>query len=100
MRQTRIHAAAETLRGVARELRDDPATCAVADFAERGAQMIDRAGSYLEQTSLEKMFADARRFSRERPLVVAAAGIAAGIVASRLLKATAAPDGRVIDYGA
>ncbi len=86
----RIRATAQTLRTVAQELRDDPATTPAADLAERGAEMIDRVGSYFEQTDFTTMVSDAETFSRQRPWVVAAAGLAAGILASRLVKATAA----------
>ena len=89
----RIRATAQTLRSVAQELRNDPTTEAAADFAERGADVIDRVGGYFEQTDFETMMADAERFSRSQPLIVAAVGVTAGILASRLLKATAARRG-------
>ena len=86
----RIRTTAQTLRTVAQELREDATTAAAADFAERGAEWIDRVGSYLERTDFTTMMADAERFSREQPLVVAAAGLATGMLASRLIRATTA----------
>ena len=86
----RIRTTAQTLRTVADELRDDPATSPAADFADRGAEVIERIGSYVEQTPLTQMIADAEQFSHEQPWVVASAGIAAGMLAARLVKSTAA----------
>jgi hypothetical protein len=78
------------MRTVADQLRNDPNTAMAADFAERGADVVDRIGSYVEQTPFEQMMADAERLSRQQPWIVATAGLAAGIMASRLLKSTAA----------
>jgi hypothetical protein len=89
----RIRSTAQTLRSVATQLRSDPTTSSAADLAERGAQMVDDIGSYFEQTDFNTMMADAQRFSRQRPWVVATAGLAAGLLASRLVKATAAHRG-------
>lgn len=81
---------ADTLRTVAERLRQDPTTEMAADFAERGAAVIENVGTYLESTPLDRMISDAERFSRERPLLVAAAGLTVGMLASRLVKSTAA----------
>lgn len=86
----RIRTTADTIRNVADQLRSDPNTAMAADFAERGAEFIDRIGIYVQQTPLDRMMADAETFSRRNPWVVATAGIAAGILASRLVKSTAA----------
>lgn len=86
----RIRTTAQTMRTVADQLRNDPNTAMAADLAERGADVIDRVGAYVEETPLDQMFADAERLSRRQPWIVATAGLAAGIMASRLLKSTAA----------
>lgn len=86
----RIKTTAETMRTVAEQLRNDSNTAVAADLAERGADLIDRVGSYIEETPLDRMMADAEALSRRQPWIVAGAGIAAGILASRLLKSTAA----------
>jgi hypothetical protein len=78
------------MRTVADQLRNDPNTAVAADFAERGADVVDRIGAYVEQTPFEQMMADAEQLSRRQPWIVATAGLAAGIMASRLLKSTAA----------
>ena len=86
----RMRSTAQTLRTIATELRNDPTTSAAADFADRGAQMVDDIGSYFERSDFNTMIADAQRVSRERPWLVASVGLAAGMLASRLIKATAA----------
>ena len=86
----RIRTTAETVRTVAQQLRDDPTTAGAAGMAERGAELVDRIGMYLEQTPLDQMVADAESLGRRQPWMLATVGIAAGIFASRLLKSTAA----------
>lgn len=86
----RIRATAQTLRNVAGDLREDPNTRMAADLTLQCSDAVARAGSYLEQTSLHQMIADAERFSRKRPLIVTTVGLTAGFIASRLIKATAA----------
>jgi hypothetical protein len=86
----RICTTAQTLHTIAEQLRGDVNTHAAADFADRGADIFDRIGSYLENSALDVLISDAEDFSRERPWAVAATGIAAGLLAARLLKSTAA----------
>jgi len=52
------------------------------------ADRLDRAGGYLERANGEEMLRDAERFVRTRPWVVAGAAAAAGLVASRIFKAS------------
>ena len=85
-----VRAVAHTVQTLADDFRKEPSTALVADLTERGAEAIDRVGIYLEETEFETLLADAEEYSRDHPLVVAALGIALGIVASRLVKATAA----------
>jgi hypothetical protein len=86
----RIRTTGETVRTVAAQLRGDPTTAPAADFADRGADFIDRIGAYVEETPVDRMIADAEALSRRPPWVLASAGIAVGILTSRLLKSTAA----------
>jgi hypothetical protein len=71
-----IRAVAHTVQTLADDFRKEPATAMIADLTERGADAIDRAGVYLEESKFETLLADA--------------GIALGIAVSRLVKATAA----------
>ncbi|HTA55192.1 MAG TPA: hypothetical protein VK755_10680 [Candidatus Acidoferrales bacterium] len=86
----RIRTTAQTVRTVAQQLREDPNMAMAADAAERGAVVIDRIGAYVQETPLERIVADAEAMGRKQPWLLASAGIAAGIFASRLVKATAA----------
>ncbi len=52
------------------------------------ADRLERAGGYLERASGDEMLRDAEQFVRTRPWVVAGAAAAAGIVASRIFKAS------------
>lgn len=86
----RIRSTAQTIRTVAQELRNDPTTSVGADLAERGAEVVDRIGTYVEETPLTEMISDAERFGRQQPWVVASIGLGIGMLASRLVKSTAA----------
>ena len=52
------------------------------------ADRLERAGGYLERANGEEMLRDAERFVRTRPWVVAGAAAAAGLMASRIFKAS------------
>ena len=53
------------------------------------ADRLERAGGYLERARGEEMLRDAERFVRDRPWLVTSAAAAAGLVASRVFKASA-----------
>ncbi|HSJ74558.1 MAG TPA: hypothetical protein VK904_09585, partial [Miltoncostaeaceae bacterium] len=59
-----------------------------ARLAERGADQVERAGSYLRDADAEALLGDIERFGRRRPWAIVAAGLAIGIVAGRTLKAS------------
>ena len=50
----RIRTTAQTLHTIAEQLRGDVNTHAAADFADRGADIFDRIGSYLENSDLHR----------------------------------------------
>jgi ElaB/YqjD/DUF883 family membrane-anchored ribosome-binding protein len=52
------------------------------------ADRLDRAGGYLERAQGDEMLRDAERFVRERPWLVTSAAAAAGLIASRVFKAS------------
>ncbi|GEM_PF-2645850 len=82
--------AADSLHRIAQQLRQDELAHRAADLADGGAAMIERFGRYLQESDFDQLVSDAEEFGRERPLAVAAAGLVAGFVASRMLKASAA----------
>jgi ElaB/YqjD/DUF883 family membrane-anchored ribosome-binding protein len=52
------------------------------------ADRLERAGDYLERANGDEMLRDAEQFVRTRPWVVAGAAAAAGLLASRIFKAS------------
>lgn len=78
---------ASDLRTVSQSLReqgkDGPAKA-----ADRLAAYAERAGGYLDGKSAEQLLRDAEDLGRRRPWVAAGAGVALGLAASRLLKAS------------
>jgi hypothetical protein len=83
----RIAGTASDVRSIAEELRnqgkDGPAT-----LADQVAGQADRVGDYLKGASGERILRDVEDVARRQPLLVAAAGLALGFAASRLLKAS------------
>lgn len=78
---------ADDIRSVGDELRkqgkDGPAR-----VADRAAQQVERAGSYLRDADADSLLSDVEEFGRRKPWAIAAAGLAIGIVAARTLKAS------------
>ena len=75
------------LRSVGEQLReqgnDQPAR-----LAEQAADRAEQFGSYLKESNTDRILGDAEDFGRRRPWAVIAGGMALGLVASRLLKAS------------
>jgi ElaB/YqjD/DUF883 family membrane-anchored ribosome-binding protein len=80
---------AETLRrsGVEAKVQgsDEPG---VERITSGVADRLERAGGYLERANGDEMLRDAEQFVRTRPWVVAGAAAAAGLLASRIFKAS------------
>jgi len=85
-----VSSTAGHLRKIAEELRTDDLSRPAAQLADRGAQTLEDIGRYLAQSKGDKLLADAERFGRQRPWVLASAGVALGLAGSRMLKASAA----------
>lgn len=82
-----IKVTAGDLRSVGEDLRgrgkDGPAK-----LADRVADKTEQLGNYLEQSDADKILSDVEDFARQRPWLVVAGGVAIGLAASRLLKAS------------
>jgi hypothetical protein len=76
-----LHSAVEQLRGEGKEV---PAKV-MTQLAERTEDL----GAYLQSAQADEMLTDLERFARRRPWVTAGAGVLAGFVASRFVKASA-----------
>jgi hypothetical protein len=84
----RIGGYASDVRSVGEQLReqgkDHPAK-----LAEQAADRAERLGRYLTDSDADRILGDVEDFGRRRPWAVIAGGLALGLVASRLLKASA-----------
>jgi hypothetical protein len=83
----RAQTTASDIRGVGEELRkqgkDQPAK-----MADQVAERVERVGGYLERSDGDTILRDVEDFGRRQPWAVVLGGVALGIVASRLLKAS------------
>ena len=78
---------AEDLRSVAEHLRSQDKGGA-AGLVEQAAQRIAGASGYLQSTDGNRILYDVESLGRRRPWTAIASGLAAGIAASRVLKAS------------
>jgi hypothetical protein len=81
-----IGAVAEALRSGAADLRTRGN--GTHKVVERGADDADRVAGYLRRTDADQLLAQAESFGRRRPMLVTAAGLAAGFGIARMLKAS------------
>jgi hypothetical protein len=80
-----------TLAGAVRQASDQLRSQDQHGPARIGDQLADRgeqAAAYLRERDGETILADAEQFAREQPWLVAGAGVLAGLVAARALKAS------------
>lgn len=77
---TDVRAVADTLR---EQGKDRPAR-----YAEQAAERTQQVGDYLHRSDGDTILRDVEDFGRRRPWAVVAGGLALGLVASRLLKAS------------
>jgi hypothetical protein len=82
-----VSGAADDVRSVAQELRaqgkETPAR-----YAEQAAERAQRVGQRLQDASGEDLLRDVEDFARRNPWAIAAGGLALGLAASRMLKAS------------
>ena len=78
---------AHALRRSGEELRSQ-GNAQAAGITETAAERVERLGEYLERVDGDEMLRDAERFARQRPWLIAGMGLFAGLVASRLMKAS------------
>jgi ElaB/YqjD/DUF883 family membrane-anchored ribosome-binding protein len=80
---------AEAVRRSGQSLQQGKDEVGVERITAGVADRLERAGGYLERARGEEMLRDAERFVRERPWLVTGAAAVAGLVASRVFKASA-----------
>jgi ElaB/YqjD/DUF883 family membrane-anchored ribosome-binding protein len=79
---------ATTLRRSSRQLAAERGESHSTRLSNSLAERLEQAGAYLERTQGSQLLDDAEQFARQRPWVVAGAAAVAGLMASRLLKAS------------
>jgi ElaB/YqjD/DUF883 family membrane-anchored ribosome-binding protein len=80
---------AETLRRSGAEAQvHAPDEVGVERITDGVADRLERAGRYLERANGDEMLRDAEQFVRTRPWVMAGAAAVAGVLASRVVKAS------------
>jgi ElaB/YqjD/DUF883 family membrane-anchored ribosome-binding protein len=79
---------AQALRRSGEQLSSEGNGQQAAGLAEGAADRMERLGGYLERTSGAGLVRDMEDFARGRPWIVAGMGLAAGLAASRFLKAS------------
>src|SRR5207245_956116 len=77
----------QTMREAAQEMRGQ-GNDLPAQVAEWTAAQADRLGRYLRESDGEQIIRDVEGLGRRQPWVVVGVGLAAGLVAARLLKAS------------
>jgi hypothetical protein len=84
---------AETVTGVAtalrksgQQLREEGTPPMLAQYAERGADQIERFGTYLSQRNANDIVTDVEAFARRQPMVFASGAFALGMLAVRFLR--------------
>jgi len=82
-----LSSAADDVRSVAEQFRtqgkDTPAR-----YAEQAAEKAQKVGQRLQDASGDELLRDVEDFARKNPWAVAAGGLALGLAASRMLKAS------------
>jgi ethanolamine utilization microcompartment shell protein EutL len=82
-----IAAVGEALRTGAGDLRSNGKS-SQATLVEQGADHIERLADHLRRSDAEQLLSEAEAFARRRPMLVTAAGMAAGFGLARMLKAS------------
>jgi ElaB/YqjD/DUF883 family membrane-anchored ribosome-binding protein len=78
---------AHAFRQSGEKLRGEGNTQA-AGATDMAAQRVEQLGEYLERVQGNELLRDAERFARQRPWLLAGMGLFAGLVASRMMKAS------------
>src|SRR5436190_9063820 len=82
-----VESLSQTLRRVAEQSRTE-GNDQQARLAEQAAGRGERLSAYLTRADGQQMLAEAEDFARRQPWVIAGAGLAAGMVVARALKAS------------
>jgi ElaB/YqjD/DUF883 family membrane-anchored ribosome-binding protein len=84
-----VSTTADAIRRIGEQMRDG-GNHGVAKYAEQVADRVERLGTYLTQSSADRVLHDVESFARRQPWLVALGGAAVGFLASRFVKASSA----------
>jgi ElaB/YqjD/DUF883 family membrane-anchored ribosome-binding protein len=90
---------AQALRQSGEKLRGE-GNGQAAGVTDNAAQRVELLGEYLERVQGDELLRDAERFARQRPWVLAGVGLFAGLVASRMMKASSERRYDAYEHGA
>jgi hypothetical protein len=77
---------AQALRQTGQHLREEGAQPMLASYADRGAEQIERFGSYLRHREASQLVEDVEQFARRQPLAFAGSAFALGMLAVRFIR--------------
>jgi hypothetical protein len=92
-----LHSASEAIRSVGRELRNQQVP--LAQYADRAADQVDRASTYLRDKDLDQLIADVEEFARRNPATFIGGAFALGIIGARFMKSTPEQRQVMLDRG-
>jgi len=81
-----IETVAQDLRNVGDQLRMTGVAGGAAGYVDRGAELVDQFGHYLQDADSERLIGDLEGVARRAPWAVAAGALMLGFAASRFLK--------------
>jgi len=82
---------AQALRQTGQHLREEGAQPALATYADRGAEQVERFGGYLRKRDTGQIVTDLEGFARRQPMVFAGGAFALGMLAVRFLRSGGQP---------
>jgi hypothetical protein len=85
---------AQALRQTGQHLREEGAQPVLAQYADRGAEQIERFGGYLRRNDTSQLIDDVERFARRQPMVFAGSAFALGMLAVRFLRSGSPTQGQ------
>jgi hypothetical protein len=79
---------AQALRKTGQHLRDDGSQPMLAQYADRGAEQIERMSGHMRQRDTTELLAEVEWFARRQPMVFAGGAFALGMLAVRFLRSS------------
>jgi YHS domain-containing protein/ElaB/YqjD/DUF883 family membrane-anchored ribosome-binding protein len=83
----RISSVSNAFRSVSQQLRDQD-QAAIAQYADRAANSVDRFSGYLREHDAEEIINEAEHYVRQRPAWMIGGAFAAGFLMARFLKSS------------